>query len=100
LRARIDQIANGFGLKNIQLAIEHCSPCEFPWERLPRPRRDQHGDYGAWNQVSAVCRELDRILASEGVRARKQSYERLIKYLIPIMYAAELCDARLRWRGV
>jgi hypothetical protein len=94
VRARIYQVTDRFGLKDIQLAVEYGSTGEFPWCRLSRSRRNQSRDDRAGNEVATMGREFDRVITREGTGAWKQRNQRLIEFLLPIKYVTQLGYSR------
>ena len=64
-RARAHEIARRFGLKDVELAVEHCTASELAGLRQARAARDQCGDHRRWHHESTVRDDLHRVLAGE-----------------------------------
>ena len=79
LAPRVDQVDDGFGLRQIQLFIEVGAQREFPGLRPPRPERDGPRDQGFDQQRSAVAVQFEHVLAGVGMRCRKIQRQPLVE---------------------
>ena len=75
----LDEIARRFGLKDVELAVEHRAASELTGSRQPRAARDQRADHGRRHDEPAVRDDLDRVLAGERRRRVVADHDRLIE---------------------
>ena len=89
VRVGVDQITDSFGLKDIQLAVEHCAASKLARGGLPGARQDEGSYNSTRHQVTAVRREFYRVLTGERVGRRKKCNERPIQLLLTIEHVAQ-----------
>jgi hypothetical protein len=81
LRTRADQQRHGFGLRQIEAAVQERAPCEFAGLGQPCAVRDKSLEESAQECGGAMTRELDDILA--GVRAGR-SHDDTERFVQPL----------------
>src|SRR5690349_3825139 len=67
MRARIDQIPDGFRLKQIELAVQHRATCEFSRLGLARSCTYRRGEHRGGGLETAMGRDFEKVFAREGV---------------------------------
>ena len=68
---RIDEVSNRFGLKQVQFAIQHCTPREFSRFCQSRACGNDRTKNCDRNDDSSVGADLESVLACVGVRCEE-----------------------------
>jgi hypothetical protein len=78
LRLGLDEIPNGFSLKQIHLAVRHGTPSEFAWTRETSPEAAYVVDYAAEDKRIAMSTDFNHVFPGVGVRTGKQCNEDIV----------------------
>src|SRR4051794_26428471 len=92
--AGVDQVTNRFGLKQVELPIQDCPASEFTRVGLTGSNSNCSSEYGGWSVQAAMRRNLEQVLAREGVRSTIERCNHFIEHraVLRINYS---CTGRL-----
>ena len=96
-RARMDQVRDGLGLREVNAAVEKGALGEFARLGQPRAGGEQRVEHQLGGQQSAVAGNFHRVLARECARGAQDGQENLVHHLPRADDFAEL--NRVRRRG-
>ncbi len=97
LRTRGDEIGHGFGLGEIELAVEEGALGEFAWARQARPECAYPSQQGIEQDRTAMALQFQHVLAGVGGRGGEvQQQPAIDQFAVAIAEGGEMRVARLR----